>query len=50
MTVGSSQPFADTKGHWAESYITSLYYDGTLQGSTKNGKLYYRPDASMTRQ
>ena len=50
VTVGSSQPFADTKGHWAESYITSLYYDGTLQGSTKNGKLYYRPDASMTRQ
>ena len=50
VTVGSSQPFADTKGHWAESYITSLYYDGTLQGSTKNGKLYYRPDDTMTRQ
>ena len=50
VTVGSSQPFADTKGHWAESYITDLYYAGTLQGSTKDGKLYYRPDASMTRQ
>ena len=36
--------------HWAESYITDLYYAGTLQGSTKDGKLYYRPDASMTRQ
>ena len=50
VTVGSSQPFADTKGHWAESYITDLYYAGTLQGSEKGGKLYYRPDASMTRQ
>lgn len=50
VSVGSSQPFADTKGHWAESYITSLYYDGTLQGAAKNGKLYYRPDESMTRQ
>lgn len=50
VTVGSSQPFADTKGHWAESYITSLYYDGTLQGASKDGKLYYRPDESMTRQ
>lgn len=50
VTVGSSQPFADTKGHWAEGFITSLYYDGTLQGASKNGKLYYRPDESMTRQ
>ena len=50
VTVGSSQPFDDTKGHWAESCITELYYAGTLQGSEKNGKLYYRPDASMTRQ
>lgn len=50
VTVGSSQPFEDTKGHWAESYITQLYYEGTLQGSQKNGKLYYRPNDSMTRQ
>lgn len=50
VTVGSAQPFADTKGHWAEEYITSLYYGGTLQGSEKNGKLYYRPDDTMTRQ
>lgn len=50
VRVGSSQPFSDTKGHWAEEYITSLYYDGTLQGSTKDGKLYYRPDESMTRE
>ena len=50
VTVGSSQPFDDTKGHWAESCITELYYAGPLQGSEKNGKLYYRPDASMTRQ
>ena len=50
VTVSSAQPFADTKGHWAESYITDLYFNGTLQGSEKNGKLYYRPDDTMTRQ
>ena len=30
--------------------LYTSYYAGTLQGSEKNGKLYYRPDASMTRQ
>ena len=44
-------PFADTTGHWAEEYINDLYAAGTITGSTgRNGRLYYRPDDSMTRQ
>ncbi len=51
VTVGTAEPFADVKNHWAASYITALYYDGTLQGSHgKDGKLYYRPNDTMTRQ
>lgn len=46
-----ANPFADTKGHWARSYITELFYQGVLQGSgDAEGKMYYRPDDSMTRQ
>ena len=46
-----ANPFADTRGHWARSYITELYYQGVLQGSgDAEGKMYYRPDDSMTRQ
>ncbi len=43
VTVGSSQPFADTKGHWAESYITDLYYAGTLQGLHKGRQALLPP-------
>ncbi len=44
-------PFADTKGHWAKSYITELYYADVLQGSANaEGVMNYRPDDSMTRQ
>lgn len=51
LTVSPENPFADTKGHWSEKYCNALYFNGTLTGSTgKDGKLYYRPDASMTRQ
>lgn len=51
VTVSPNDPFADVKGHWAESYINALYFDGVLTGSTgKDGKLYYRPGDSMTRQ
>ena len=46
-----ANPFADTKGHWARSYITELFYEGVLQGSANaEGKMFYRPDDSMTRQ
>ncbi len=51
VTVSPTNPFSDTKGHWAEDYINDLYFEGTLTGSTgKDGKLLYRPDDSMTRQ
>ncbi len=51
VTVSPTNPFSDTKGHWAETYINDLYFEGTLTGSTgKDGKLLYRPDDSMTRQ
>ena len=43
VTVGSSQPFDDTKGHWAESYITELYYAGTLQGSDEERQALLPP-------
>ena len=50
-TSNKANPFSDTKGHWAETYINDLYFEGTLTGSTgKDGKLLYRPDDSMTRQ
>ena len=51
VTVSPANPFSDTKGHWAETYINDLYFEGTLTGSAgKDGKLLYRPDDSMTRQ
>mgnify|MGYP004516255805 CR=1 FL=1 len=51
VTITPTNPFSDTKGHWAEDYINDLYFAGTLTGSAdKNGKLLYRPDDSMTRQ
>lgn len=51
VTVSPENPFEDVKGHWAASYINSLYFEGTLTGSAgKDGKLLYRPDDSMTRQ
>ena len=51
VTVSPTNPFSDTKGHWAEDYINDLYFEGTLTGSSgKDGKLLYRPDDSMTRQ
>lgn len=51
VTVASADPFADMKSHWAKTYVSEMYYDGVLAGSTgSDGKLYYRPDDSMTRQ
>ncbi len=51
VTVAESDPFVDMKDHWAKSYVSDMYYDGVLAGSTgADGKLYYRPDDSMTRQ
>lgn len=51
VTVAAADPFADMKDHWAKSYVSEMYFDGVLAGSPgADGKLYYRPDDSMTRQ
>ncbi len=51
VTVSPEDPFADMKNHWAAEYVNTLYFEGVLAGSTgSDGKAYYRPDASMTRQ
>ena len=51
VTVSPANPFADMKTHWAKDYVNTLYFTGVLTGSAgKDGKTYYRPDDSMTRQ
>lgn len=51
VTVAAADPFTDMKNHWAKSYVSEMYFDGVLAGATgSDGKLYYRPDDSMTRQ
>ncbi len=42
-------PFADTAGHWAESYTNYLNKMGVLNGTQKNGAVYCYPNASLTR-
>jgi len=51
ITVAPANPFADLTNHWAREYVNTMYFAGILNGSTgSDGKLYYRPDDSMTRQ
>lgn len=51
MSGNLAAPFADTEGHWSSSYVNYCYREGIMSGSTgADGKLAYRPDASMTRQ
>ena len=51
VAVVPANPFADMKTHWSKDYVNELYYEGILTGSTgSDGKLYYRPNDSMTRQ
>ena len=51
IAVMPSDPFADMKTHWSKDYVNELYFEGILTGSTgSDGKLYYRPNDSMTRQ
>ena len=40
LTVDGKSPFVDTEGHWAEKYLTDLYYQGILAGVTTDGQLY----------
>lgn len=46
-----TNPMTDLEDHWAREFISQLYFDDVLKGSENTeGKLVYRPDASMTRQ
>lgn len=46
-----TNPMTDLEGHWAREFISQLYFAEVLKGSENaEGKLVYRPDASMTRQ
>ena len=50
MAIRADSPFADMAGHWADSFMTSLYYQGILAGETgEDGALYARPDRPVTR-
>lgn len=49
VTVTAEDPFADTQGHWASPYLTSLYYQGVLTGVEVNGQLFAYPDKGVTR-
>ena len=49
LTVDGKSPFVDTEGHWAEKYLTDLYYQGILAGVTTDGQLYAYPDKGVTR-
>ena len=46
-----TNPMTDLEDHWAREFISQLYFEDVLKGSENaEGKLVYRPDASMTRQ
>ena len=50
VAIRADSPFADMAGHWADSFMTSLYYQGILAGETgEDGALYARPDRPVTR-
>ena len=41
--------FADTNGHWAKDYVSSLYAQGIITGDSVNGTLFFYPNQSITR-
>lgn len=45
-------PFADAASipKWARDAVKAMYSKGIIQGSSTGGKLYFRPDQSITRQ
>ena len=45
-SVVFAQPFADTKGHWAEEEIEKAYDNGSVNGNPDGT---FRPDASISR-
>ncbi|MEA4823735.1 MAG: S-layer homology domain-containing protein [Clostridiaceae bacterium] len=46
----TGQVFADMDGHWAADAANTLYRAGVVTGSEKNGKVYFDPEASATRE
>lgn len=42
-------PFADTKGHWAETILSMMSYRGVINGIEEDGVLLFKPDNDMTR-
>lgn len=49
VSVTAANPFADMGSHWAAEPAKTLYYAGVLTGIQENGKLYFRPNQSITR-
>lgn len=49
VTITAENPFVDTAGHWAASFLTNLYYRGVLTGVEVDGQLYAYPDKGVTR-
>lgn len=41
--------FADTAGHWADSFITFANTNKLVQGSSKGNQLIFRPNDNLTR-
>lgn len=48
-TAQQPDPFADTGGHWAKTYITYLQSQGIANGVTQEGAVYYYPGRNITR-
>lgn len=46
VTSVAAAAFSDIKGHWAESFITTLVNDGYIKGYTDNT---FRPDRTISR-
>lgn len=44
-----ANPFADTKGNWAENIISYMYKNGIVNGQNENGSLVFCPQKAMTR-
>ena len=47
--IKADVPFVDMEGHWASTYMSGLYHQGILTGTTVDGKLYAYPDKGVTR-
>ncbi len=46
---GYTNPFADTKGNWAEDIISYMYKNGVINGQPSDNGLIFNPAKAMTR-